>query len=105
MSIKAVFGANIKYYRKQMRLSQEQLSEKLDITPKHLSTIETGDVFVSVDLLERMTRTLGISASALFYTPEEKSLDDSFLTNVDRVLEEELVRAIAAIKLRLRRHE
>jgi len=47
--IKTIFGANIKHYRKKLRISQEQLAEKLDITQKHLSSIETGANFVSVE--------------------------------------------------------
>jgi transcriptional regulator with XRE-family HTH domain len=42
MNVKAIFGANLKIYRKEKKLSQEQLSEKVDITVKHLSEIERG---------------------------------------------------------------
>jgi len=69
--IKAVLGANIKYYRKKLNLSQEQLAEKLEITPKHLSTIETGATFVSAELLEKFTRQLCVSASTLFYSVDD----------------------------------
>jgi transcriptional regulator with XRE-family HTH domain len=105
MGIKEVFGANLKYYRKQRQLSQEQLSEKLDITPKHLSTLETGAGFVSAELLEKITQFLNISASALFYAPEEKSLDDSSLTAIDHIIETELLKAVGTIKLEIRHKE
>lgn len=102
MGIKSVFGANLKYYRKKRNLSQEELSEHLGITPKHLSTIETGATFVSADLLERITQTLEISASALFYTVQEKSTDDGALTMIDQVLDRELAKAVETIKLQMR---
>lgn len=105
MRIKIIFGENLRYYRKQRCLSQEQLSEKADITPKHLSTIETGASFVSAELLEKFTRILNVSASVLFYTSDEKSLDDSSLTLVDHIIEKELVKTLETIKLELRRTE
>ena len=105
MSIKAIFGANLKYYRKQRRLSQEALSEQLDITPKHLSTLETGATFVSAKLLEKITKILKVSASALFYTPEEKSSDDGFLTSIDHIIEKELSRTVETIKIEIRHTE
>jgi len=51
MNVKAIFGANLKAYRKEKKLSQEQLSEKVDITAKHLSEIERGIVFASASSL------------------------------------------------------
>jgi transcriptional regulator with XRE-family HTH domain len=105
MGVKSVFGANVRFYRKQKGLSQEKLSESLDITNKHLSAIETGGCFVSAELLEKLTLCLGVSASVLFYTPEEKSGDDSFLSTIDRIVEEESMKAVLAIKARLRGRE
>jgi transcriptional regulator with XRE-family HTH domain len=100
MGIKAVFGENLKYYRRKRQLSQEQLAEKADITPKHLSAIETGAAFVSAALLEKLTRILNISASALFYSAEEQSADDS-LYAIDRIVEQELLKALALIKVQI----
>jgi transcriptional regulator with XRE-family HTH domain len=102
MSIKAILGANIKYYRKKQRLSQEQLSEKLEISPKHLSTIETGATFISAELLEKLTQTLQISASALFYDVEETASDDTLLSLIDQIVEKELARTTEAIKNQIR---
>jgi transcriptional regulator with XRE-family HTH domain len=98
-------GANLKYYRKQRRLTQEQLAEKVDITAKHLSTIETGATFVSAELLEKLTTNLHISASALFYSVAEKSSDDSLLNMIDKTIEKELLRTAEAIKIQIRNFE
>jgi len=102
MSIKAVFGANLRYYRKKRNLSQEELSELVDITPKHLSMIETGSAFVSADLLDRLTKNLGVSAAALFYAVDDAALDDSSLGVIDRIIDRELAKATEAIKVQLR---
>ncbi|GHU90604.1 hypothetical protein FACS189476_10830 [Spirochaetia bacterium] len=56
-------------------------------------------------LLEKITKILKVSASALFYTPEEKSSDDSFLTVVDQIVEKELTKTVEAIKLEIRHRE
>ena len=100
--VKAVFGANVKYYRKKQRLSQEQLAEKLGITSKHLSTIETGATFVSADLLEKFTRQLSVSASTLFYSVDEITPDDSLLNRVDQIIDKECEKTSNAIKMQIR---
>jgi len=102
VSIKSIFGKNIKYYRKKLRLSQEQLAEKLDITTKHLSTIETGATFVSAELLEKFTKNLFISASSLFYSEDDISLDDSILTKMDQLIDNEYEKASNTIKIQIR---
>jgi len=102
MSIKSVFGANLKYYRKKRRFSQEELSEKAGISARHLSFIENGAAFVSAELLEKLTKILRISASALFYDQKEISWDDTLITSVDRLVETEMVNAVESIKLQLR---
>ena len=101
-NIKAIFGANIKHYRKKQCLTQEQLAEKLGITTKHLSTIETGVNFVSADLLEKLTQQFHVSASSLFYSVEEISIDDSILSKIDQVVDEELLRISSQIKKKIR---
>jgi len=100
--IKAVLGANIKHYRRKLHLSQEQLAEKLEITPKHLSTIETGATFVSAELLEKISRQLLVSASTLFYSVEELSTDDNLLGKIDNIIDKECVKTSNMIKMQIR---
>ena len=102
MGIKSVFGANLKYYRKKRRFSQEQLAEKAGISARHLSFIENGAAFVSAELLEKLTDILKVSASALFFDQKEISWDDTRLTAIDRLVETEMVNTVESIKLRLR---
>ena len=40
--IQILFGENVRKYRKKNGLTQEQFSEQLGISQKHLSIIETG---------------------------------------------------------------
>lgn len=102
MSLKQIFGNNLHSYRKLRGLSQEQLSERLDISVKHLSTMETGKVFASAELIEKIAIELAVSISALFYTPDEKSMDGSDLAKIDTILEEETIKAVNVIRKRIR---
>ena len=101
MHIKQVFGNNIHSYRKMKNLSQEQLAEKLEISVKHLSTLETGKVFASAELIEKISEILEVSIYSLFYTPEEKSIDNSDINKIETIIEEEIIKSISIIKNRI----
>ena len=106
MEIKTLFGLNLKRFRKENRLSQEQLSEKVDISVKHLSKIERGLTFVSADLLQKISNILGVSTARLFCTESEKIFetmyDDNVLKKFDRITEKHLIRAMEGIKREIR---
>jgi transcriptional regulator with XRE-family HTH domain len=110
MNIKTIFGENLKYYRKQNNLTQEELSEALEITPKHLGAIERGMAFISAELLEKIIKYLNVSASALFLTGEEapakkkqKTNTGEFFTKLDAIVEAELKKTARTIKRQIRR--
>lgn len=102
MSVKKLFGNNLHSYRKLRGFSQEQLAEKLNISVKHLSTMETGKVFASADLIEKLSDILNVSISALFYTPEEKSFDESDLCKISLLLEEEFNKSLISIRNKIK---
>ena len=91
----------IQALRKAKGMSQELLSEKLDISVKHLSTLETGKGFVSAELLEKICDVLLVSPAALFYSPEEKSVDDSELSKIEHIIEEQLNQACLITKQKI----
>ena len=102
MELKTTFGLNLKRHRKEMHLSQEQLSEKIDISVKHLSKIERGLTFVSGDLLEKISKNLGVSVARLFCTENEKIYDDNILSKFDKITEKHLIKAMEGIKSDIR---
>ncbi len=63
---KVLLGARIKELRKIKGLSQEVLSEKVDIDPKHLSRIEVGRGFPSLDTLEKIANALDVDLKDFF---------------------------------------
>ena len=101
MGIKIVFGNNLHFYRKKKGFSQEKLSEELDISTKHLSDLETGKSFVSAELLENISQVLQVSPSALFYTPEDKSIDETDWSKIEEIITQEAEKAIVTTKIRI----
>ena len=102
MGLKAFFGANLKQYRKQKHLSQEQLSEKVNISVKHLSKIERGLTFVSADLLDKLSEQLEIPVACFFCKSNEKIYDENVNQIFDRISEKHLIRALEGIKADIR---
>lgn len=57
---------NIKYFRKQKGLSQNQLAELLGISREHLAKIETSKRCISLKLLFKLADVLDITLQELF---------------------------------------
>jgi y4mF family transcriptional regulator len=53
-------GEAIRVYRKRMKLSQEKLAEKADLSTTFISDLERGQVNVAVDSLLRIAHALGV---------------------------------------------
>ena len=60
------FGLNVVYYRKRKKLTQLQLAEQVNIDRSHISTIELGNVGVSMDVIFRLCEVLEITPKELF---------------------------------------
>jgi len=104
MNIKSVFGENLKFYRKAKKLSQEQLSEKVDISVKHLSAIERGLTFVSADLLEKLAVSVEVPIFYFFVNVKELFYNDAMLDSIDRIIEKNLIKTIKDIKSDIRQN-
>lgn len=78
-----LLGLRIRELRKSVKLSQEKLSEIISVDPKHMSRIELGKSFSSLDTLEAIARTLKVEIKDLFdfshlevQADDKKRLDD-----------------------------
>lgn len=60
------FGKRVKACREQLGLTQEQLAEKIGLTPNYISTVERGTAFLRYDKLIAIINGLEVSADALF---------------------------------------
>ncbi len=72
MLLRRVFGRNVKYYRFQKNMTQEQLAELTDLSPRYISNIENGGGNVSLDTIEMLVDALGIEFQDLFTTRNEE---------------------------------
>ena len=102
MNSKEIFGENMKHFRKLNNLTQEQLSEKLNITPQHLSRIENGKSFVTAELLDSLCIIFNVSPATFFYTAQEFSGDDSLFARRDSIIDHELDELGKEIKEKIR---
>lgn len=67
-----ILGTAIRKARMEKHLSQEELAERVGITPTHLKHIESEHRKPSVDVLYRIVRVVNLSLDDLFF-PEENS--------------------------------
>ena len=65
-SVPKLLGDNIQRYRKKSELTQTELSEKIGVSQKHLSDIETGTKFPSAVLIEKISKELNATPAQLF---------------------------------------
>src|SRR5215475_12829108 len=105
MDIKAIFGENLKFYRKTKHLSQEQLSEKVGISVKHLSSIERGLNFISADLLEKLAFSVDVPVFYFFVNKREFFYNDVMLNTIDNIIEKNLIKTIDEIKSDIRQNK
>ena len=98
MSVKAIFGRNLKHYRKEKKLSQEQLSENVNITVKHLSEIERGIVFASASLIEKLAENLEIPVFAFFLTDNSIYYENIMLDRIEKAIIQNIEHTMDNIK-------
>lgn len=65
-NIDASFGNLIREYRDKMGLTQDELSEQLDISLKYISRIENGKGGIKTQTLIKCMNILGISPNSLY---------------------------------------
>ena len=65
-STKELLGARIKELRKTCKLSQEELAELIGVEPQHMSRIESGRSYPSLDRLEKISTALKVPLKDFF---------------------------------------
>ncbi len=61
------FGTKLKYYRLLNGLTQEDLSEKLDVDAHYISDIERGTRNITMKTFYKIASALGVEPYKLFY--------------------------------------
>ncbi len=63
---KEKLGSRIKAFRKAKGLSQEQFAELIGIEPKHVSRLEVGKSYPTIDRLEKIAVALDVPMGSFF---------------------------------------
>ncbi len=64
--IKKLFGSNVKKYRLERNLSQEQLAEKSGLHRTYISAVERAERSISLDNIQKIALALNIEVDKLF---------------------------------------
>ncbi len=66
MNDKELLGLKIRTIRKSKKITQETLSEKIDISPRQMVKIEMGQAYPSLDTLKKIAAALNVPIQSLF---------------------------------------
>jgi transcriptional regulator with XRE-family HTH domain len=88
MNTKLLLGKRIKALRARLHLTQDQLSERVQITPQYLSNIERGKENPTLDMLIRLAEGLKVDAWEMFLSDAEAPDAQALRRKIDRLLQE-----------------
>lgn len=71
----AEIGARIRNTRMRQKLTQEEASERCDITSSYYGNIERGEKKMSLETLVKISRGLGVSSDNLLFGEEVSRQD------------------------------
>lgn len=87
MELLELFGHNLKRCRRRADITQAELARLIGISESAVHNIEAGTLFVSDEILERITAVLCILPEELFYSGEETTREAIHADIVKKVLE------------------
>jgi transcriptional regulator with XRE-family HTH domain len=73
MSARLSFSKNLKKFRLEKGLSQEELAHECGLHRTYVSSVERGERNISVDNMEKLAIALGVSLRELISSNDEKS--------------------------------
>lgn len=66
MTLKQIFGKNVRYYRYQKNYTQEKFAERVDLNASYVSELENGKYGPTFEKIEDIAKVLGVKPSVLF---------------------------------------
>ncbi|HOI16814.1 MAG TPA: helix-turn-helix transcriptional regulator [Geobacteraceae bacterium] len=81
---KVLLGARIREIRKARGFTQEQLAEMIDVEQKHVSRIESGKNFPTINRLEKIAAALNVPLMEFFDFMHLKD-DDESAVNLEKM--------------------
>ena len=74
MSLKDVFKENVKYYRKQLKLTQESLAKLSGVSTNYIGEIERTGRKATLETIEKVANGLNIDPSLLLVSRKKGNL-------------------------------
>lgn len=86
-SIQKILGSNIKKYKIQKGMTQNQLAEKIDVSFRYIGFIENGQSYPSPNVLDSISKELNVPIYVFFMkkdsiTDERKEANKKLITDV-----------------------
>ncbi len=69
-ALNSILAENVRYYRKYNKLTQFELSEKMNCSPAYIGFIENAKSNVSFETIDSLCVALNITPKTLFQTKE-----------------------------------
>jgi transcriptional regulator with XRE-family HTH domain len=83
---KKLLSLKIKNLRKLNNLTQEHLSEMIDITPRHLVRIESGICYPSIETIWKISKVFKTDINSLLEDFQEESEDNILKSEINNLL-------------------
>ena len=65
MTLRQIFRDNVKFYRKELKLSQEKLAELSNLSTNYIGDIERTNRKITIDTIEKIAHGLKIDPALL----------------------------------------
>lgn len=98
--INVEIGERIKKAREQIKMTQEKLAEKVNVSPQYISDLERGVVGVSIPTLKCICIVLGVSSDSLLFGNMQEN-DTSIIADCCRRLSDEQFKTVEEIIIKL----
>ncbi len=92
-NLKKQFGKRIKELREKKNYSQEQLAQIVNMEPRHISRIETGNSFTTIENIYKIAKALDVTMSSIFefeHKKDFKTIQDEIIKIVKNSNNKEL---------------
>ena len=105
-------GNSIKHHRKRLRMTQENLADKLFVSPNYIYELEKSHKTPSLQLLINMSEIFGVSIDSLFMpdiaTGENGDKEEDKLVNLVKTMpadDKEIIYELILTALKLKDNE
>lgn len=101
-----IIGKNIRNFRKQKHLTQQNLAEKLNISLSYLSKIECGQKPASIEIYHRIAKFFRVDVSAILDNPEpQKDRCAMVIHDIHTILDDMEPRELYALRHLLKEYQ